>query len=192
MDKIVRKFPGYETQLAPRLILGLWHPKFIAPAKKHVPTLSLAHIGSSPADALRYFWKDCSAFSLNFPALATDEGQRFLQRAKEEKKDVMVWTVNRLDEMVEATRWGVKAILTDHTDGLQKLRKEMAADFLATEKKYVAPYFRWTYYKYYTPYAQLYRYLCVGEVVKHAGVRTPTDPDVLRAGQCPRPSFVAT
>lgn len=192
MDKIVRKFPGYETQLAPRLILGLWHPKFIEPAKKHVPTLSLAHIGSSPADALRYFWKDCSAFSLNFPALATDEGQRFLQRAKEEKKDVMVWTVNRLDEMVEATRWGVKAILTDHTDGLQKLRKEMAADFLATEKKYVSPYFRWTYYKYYTPYAQLYRYLCVGEVVKHAGVRTPTDPDVLRAGQCPRPSFVAT
>ena len=37
----------------------------------------------------------------------------------------MVWTVNRKDEMVEAARYGVKAILTDYTADLHKLRDEM-------------------------------------------------------------------
>ena len=37
----------------------------------------------------------------------------------------MVWTVNRQDEMVEATRWGVKAILTDYTADLRQLREAL-------------------------------------------------------------------
>lgn len=172
MDKIVRKFPGYEKELAPRLILGLWHPKFLAPAKKHVPTLFRAHIGASPADALKYFWDDCGAFSLCFPALVTGEGQAFLKRAKEANKDVMVWTVNRIDEMIEATRWGVKAIITDRTDVLHKLREEMAQDFVATEKKYVSPWFRWANYRYYTPTAWMYGQMCSHNVEERAGVRT--------------------
>lgn len=174
MDKVVRKFPQYETELAPRLILGLWHPKFVAPAKKYVPTLRRAHIGTSPADAVKYFWRDCDVISLCFPALVTDEGQQFLQRAAQDKKDVMTWTVNRRDEMIEATRWGVKAILTDRTAELQSLRKEMAKDFEATEQKYVSPLFRWASYRYYTPYAWLYQYLCVKQVEKYAKVRRLT------------------
>lgn len=181
MDKIVRKFPKYETELAPRLILGLWHPKFLAPAKKYVPTLTRAHIGASPGDALKYFWDDCSAFSLCFPALVTAEGQGFIKRATEANKDVMVWTVNRIDEMIEATRWGVKAILTDRTDVLQKLREEMKQDFIATEKKYVSPWFQWANYRYYTPTAWMYSYYCSHEVVERAGVRISTYPDDLRA-----------
>ncbi|KAI3628821.1 hypothetical protein CBS14141_000524 [Malassezia furfur] len=170
MDKIVRKFHNYEKDLAPRLILGLWHPKFLEPAKKHVPTLFRAHIGASPADALKYFWDDCGAFSLCFPALVTGEGQNFLKRAKEENKDVMVWTVNRIDEMIEATRWGVKAIITDRTDVLHKLREEMAQDFIATERKYVSPWFRWANYRYYTPTAWMYGQMCSHNVEERAGI----------------------
>lgn len=182
MNKVVRTFPEYETELSPRLILGLWHPKFLEPAKKHVPTLRRAHIGSSPADALKYFWDDCDAFSLCFPSLVTAEGQNFLKRATEADKDVMVWTVNRIDEMVESTRWGVKAILTDCTDVLQKLRVEMAQDFIGTEKKYVNPWFRWANYRYYTPSTKVYSFFCTNEVTNHAGVRGSADPDDLCAG----------
>jgi len=125
MGEVVHQFPNYENDLAPRLILGLWHPKFIQPAKHHVPTLRRAHIGASPADAVKYFWNDCDAFSIRFPSLVGAEGQAFLRKAREANKDVMVWTVNRKDEMVEAARYGVKAILTDYTADLHKLRDEM-------------------------------------------------------------------
>lgn len=125
MGETVHAFPNYERDLAPRLILGLWHPKFIEPAKRLVPTLRRAHIGASPADALQYFWQDCDAFSIRFPSLVGAEGQAFLRKAREANKDVMAWTVNRKDEMVEATRYGVKAILTDYTADLHQLRDEM-------------------------------------------------------------------
>ncbi|KOS15229.1 plc-like phosphodiesterase [Malassezia pachydermatis] len=170
MNKVVSKFPHYETELAPRLILGLWHPKFIAPAKQYVPSLRRAHIGASPADALKYFWKDCDAFSIHFASLVNREGQDFIQRAHKENKDVMVWTVNRKDEMVSATSWGVSAILTDYTADLQNLRKEMKADFDSTYKKYVSPMFGWGTGRYYTPYNQMYKYYCRSEVEQHAGL----------------------
>lgn len=133
MNKTVRKFPEYETALAPRLILGLWHPKFIPVAKKHVPSLRRAHIGASPALASTYFWNDCDAFSLYFPTLVGADGQAFLRKARGAGKDVMVWTVNRDDEMVAAAGWGVRAILTDRTDALHKLTEKMTGESKLTQ-----------------------------------------------------------
>ncbi|WFC98907.1 hypothetical protein MYAM1_001640 [Malassezia yamatoensis] len=170
IKETVQKFPDYGEELAPRLMLGLWHPKFLLPAKKYVPTLFRLHIGASVSDARNYFWDDCDAFSMCFPILVNGEGQKFLQEARAAKKDVMVWTVNRIDEMVEATRWGVKAILTDRTDVLQSLRKEMQQDFVATEKKYVSPFFRWTNFRYYTPTAWAYGHFCSQKVIERAGI----------------------
>lgn len=129
MGETVQKFPEHEKELAPRLILGLWHPKFITPAKKYVPSLRRAYIGASPADARRFFWNDCDAFSICFASLVGSEGQRFLREARAANKDVMVWTVNRKDEMIQATKWGVKAILTDYTADLHKLRDEMTGTY---------------------------------------------------------------
>ncbi|WFD04944.1 hypothetical protein MVES1_000269 [Malassezia vespertilionis] len=170
MHDIVAKFSDYKTNLAPRLVLGLWHPKFILPAKKYVPSLRRAHIGASPAYALKYFWDECDAFSIYFPSLVSSEGQQFLQRAKQDGKDVMTWTVNRIDEMVQATSFGVKAILTDHTADLQSLRREMRDDFAATKKKYVSPWFVWASYRYYQPSVALYKYICGAEVERSAGM----------------------
>jgi glycerophosphoryl diester phosphodiesterase len=36
-----------------------------------------------------------------------------------------VWTVNKRAEMIEATKWGAKAILTDRTAEFLKLREQM-------------------------------------------------------------------
>ncbi|WFD32312.1 hypothetical protein MSPP1_003357 [Malassezia sp. CBS 17886] len=169
MRNTLQKFPGYETALAPRLILGLWHPKFLGPAKTHVPSLRRAHIGASAADARAYFWDDCDAFSMLFPALVGAEGQRFLADAKRANKDIYVWTVNREDEMVEATRWGVDAILTDRTADLQALRREMEKDFDAVYRRTVGPFFAWGSLRYYTPVVWLYQQRCVKGAQEQAG-----------------------
>lgn len=129
MKTIVESFPNFAVDLSPRLILGLWHPVFLSSSLDHVPTLRRIHIGASPTTARTYFWNDCDGFSMWFPSLVTQEGQNFIQHARKEGKDVFVWTVNRRDEMVEATRWGVKAILTDKTDLFQDLRKNMTGEW---------------------------------------------------------------
>lgn len=111
IHKIVSAHQNYDTLLAPRLILGLWHPKFIQPARRILPYCKLAHIGMSTSFALRFFWNDCDAFSMAFPVLVGNEGREFRNRAKKEGKEICVWTVNKRSEMIQATKWGVKAIL---------------------------------------------------------------------------------
>lgn len=150
MKGVVSQYDGFETILAPRIILGLWHPKFITPAIEHVPSLRRIHIGGSPALAKQYFWDACDGFSMYFASLMPAEGQDFIREVHAAGKDVMVWTVNRADEMVEATRWGVAAVLTDRTDEFKQLRREMSADFVATYHKYVGSTFRWATWRYYT------------------------------------------
>ncbi|PWN41500.1 PLC-like phosphodiesterase [Ceraceosorus guamensis] len=148
MKRVVSSYPNYEVELGPRLILGLWHPGFIAPALEHVPSLRRIHIGGSPTVARTYFWKHCDGFSMWFASLVGAEGQAFLAQAKKENKDVFVWTVNRKDEMIEATRWGVKAILTDKTDLFQTVRVEMQRDFALTRSEEVGFFFRWASWRY--------------------------------------------
>lgn len=136
MKKIVQSYPSYETDLSPRLILGLWHPKFLGAARTHVPALRRVHIGASPSAARNYFWRDCDGFSMYFACLVGADGQAFLEQAKRDGKDVFVWTVNRKDEMIEATRWGVKAVLTDKTDVFQNLRKDMSSEFESSAERH--------------------------------------------------------
>lgn len=47
MHEVISAQPNWEDMLAPRIILGLWHPKFIDPSKKYLPYLKRAHIGKS-------------------------------------------------------------------------------------------------------------------------------------------------
>ena len=76
MDKIVTSYPEWETRLAPRIILGLWHPRFVNAAKVLVPYFKRSHIGAAPDMARKYFWDDCDAFSMWFPGLATADGEK--------------------------------------------------------------------------------------------------------------------
>ncbi len=169
MKQIVSQYPSYETDLSPRLILGLWHPKFLHAAIQHVPTLRRIHIGGSPLIARRYFWEECSGFSMYFASLVNFEGQAFLADARKAGKDVFVWTVNRPDEMIEATRWGVKAVLTDETATFRDLRVEMARDFAATRREQVGFFFRWADWRYWTLPQMLVRGLWLNQLEKRAG-----------------------
>lgn len=128
MHTLISAHPNYQTTLGPRLVLGLWHPKYVKPAVELLPYIRLAHIGMSPALARRYFWDACGSFSMNFSCLVGSDGEAFRRECKAANKDICVWTVNKRAEMIEATKWGAKAILTDRTAEFLALRNQMESE----------------------------------------------------------------
>lgn len=58
IHEIISAQENWEKDLAPRILLGLWHPKFIEPARKHLPYVKRAHIGKSPdaTEAFSFFF----------------------------------------------------------------------------------------------------------------------------------------
>ncbi|CAE6465623.1 unnamed protein product [Rhizoctonia solani] len=150
MHAIISAQDEWETTLAPRILLGLWHPKFIEPATRVLPTLRRAHIGMSPRIARRYFWESCESFSLDFSSLSSGEGEKFRKDCKAAGKKLLVWTVNKREEMIEASRWGVDVILTDVTSVWLQLRQQLQADFEKTSKSN-SRLFLWTSPTYYYP-----------------------------------------
>jgi len=148
IHNIISSQPNWETELAPRIILGLWHPKFIAPARRLLPYFSLAHIGMSVRFAREYFWDTCDGFSMYFSCLVGREGEKFREDCKRSGKKVMLWTINRREEMIEAVRWGVDAILTDVTKDYLMLRDELQRDYARTSSS-ASRFFLWTRLDYY-------------------------------------------
>ncbi|SCV72746.1 BQ2448_4283 [Microbotryum intermedium] len=135
MHEIIAQYPDYETVLGPRLVLGLWHPKYVEPAVRLLPYMKRAHIGLSPGLARKYFWDACSSFSMNFSCLVGGDGEAFRRECKAAGKDLYVWTVNERREMIEATKWGVKAILTDRTAEFLKLREQIEYDWPSVSRE---------------------------------------------------------
>ena len=76
MHETIATQPHWETYLAPRILLGLWHPRFIPYAQNILPYCKRSFIGVSPGIAKEYFWDSCEVFSMNFGVLASWEGQR--------------------------------------------------------------------------------------------------------------------
>jgi len=153
MHSSLAAFPGWETALAPRILLGLWHPCFIEPAIRHVGYLRRAHIGRSPWIAREYFWPHVEAFSLEFGALCSYEGQKFISECTAAGKKVLVWTVNKEEEMMEAVRWNVHAILTDTTTVWLNLRAKLQADYQIASQ--FPRSFLWTTFRFYTAFQLL-------------------------------------
>ena len=77
MHQIISAQPDWETALAPRILLGLWHPRFLDHAKARLSYCRRSYIGSCTHTARKYFWEDCHAFSIAFGALAAYDGQRY-------------------------------------------------------------------------------------------------------------------
>ncbi|KAJ7167693.1 PLC-like phosphodiesterase [Mycena filopes] len=150
MHQVISAHPGWETLLAPRILLGLWHPSFLAPAKAQLPYCRRSYIGNCPAIARKYFWDECEVFSIAFAALTSADGQRFRQECKAGGKKVMVWTVNDPDHMMEAVRWEVDVILTDVTQTWLDLRKALQSDYDKITAQY-SRFFLWTSLRFYAP-----------------------------------------
>jgi len=150
MHDIISTQEDWETKLAPRILLGLWHPRFLAFAKDRLPYCRRSHIGNSIQLARQYFWDDVEVFSMSFAALTTAEGQKFRSDCKASGKKVMVWTVNDPEHMMEAVRWGVDVILTDFTRRWLGLRAALQVDYDDMITRY-GRIFLWTTWKFYSP-----------------------------------------
>ncbi|THH11737.1 hypothetical protein EW145_g484 [Phellinidium pouzarii] len=150
MHTIISSHDNWETLLAPRIVLGLWHPKFIAPAKEFLPYCRRSHIGLSPYVARQHFWEGCDAFSMGFDALQTYEGERFRKECKAAGKRLMVWTVNDQRQMMECIRWGVDAIITDVTKAYLEMRASVEVDYAKVDSENGRS-FLWLSLWYYTP-----------------------------------------
>ena len=151
MNTIITSYPNWETLLAPRILLGLWHPCFLPFAKSRLSYCRRSYIGNSTYIARKYFWADCDTFSIAFGALTTSDGERFRAECKEAGKNLMVWTVNEPEHMMEAARWGVNVIITDFTQRWIDLRAALREDYDRTGARY-GRFFLWTTLKFYTPY----------------------------------------
>ncbi|KNE90067.1 hypothetical protein PSTG_16472 [Puccinia striiformis f. sp. tritici PST-78] len=129
----IEKFPDHATLLSPRLVLGLWHPKFLDHSARLLPALKKAYIGNSPSMARKYFWDACQGFSMKFSCLVGWEGLSFREDCQKAGKSLLVWTVNDRQEMIEACKWGwgVYAILTDKTADYLALRQQIKDDWSA-------------------------------------------------------------
>ena len=101
MHKTISAQPDWETALAPRILLGLWHPSFLPHAKTHLPYCRRSYIGQDIAVARKYFWDSCDVFSIKFSTLAMADGAKFRKDCKAAGKRVMAWTVNNPEHMVE-------------------------------------------------------------------------------------------
>jgi len=151
MGEVITSQPDWETTLAPRILLGLWHPGFLSFAKARLPYCRRSYIGNSPYIARKYFWNDCDAFSMDFGALTSNDGQKFRFECKAAGKNVMVWTVNKPDHMMEAVRWEVNAIITDVTKTWLDLRSALQTDYEKIGSQY-GRIFLWTNPLFYTPF----------------------------------------
>ncbi|KAK7036749.1 hypothetical protein VNI00_011415 [Paramarasmius palmivorus] len=158
MSEIITAQPDWQTELAPRILLGLWHPSYLPVAKSILPYCRRSYLGVSVSIARRYFWDDCDTFSIVMPALSNREGQQFIAECKKNGKRIMVWTVNDPNRMVEACRWGVDVILTDVTKTWLDLRETLQADFPLVSAKY-SRRFLWTSPFFWTPIIILLHYI---------------------------------
>ncbi|KAG6919741.1 hypothetical protein DXG01_001575 [Tephrocybe rancida] len=155
MHTIISAQPEWETLLAPRILLGLWHPRFLAAAKEHLGYCRRSYIGINPQIARRYFWNDCEAFSMAFGGLTTADGYKFRQECKKAGKTLMVWTVNKPEHMMEAVRWEVDVIITDVTKTWLDMRAALQNDYEKIGSQY-GRIFLWTTPKFYTPFLLVY------------------------------------
>jgi len=168
MHDVISSQPNWETTIAPRLVLGLWHPRFLAFAQTRLPYCRRSYIGVSPYIARKYFWDDVEAFSVAFHALTTADGQRFMKECKQAGKQIIVWTVNRPEQMMEAVRWEVGVILTDSTKTWVDLRKSLQSDYEKIGSQYGRG-FLWTSLLFYSPVVLLFQYLTQTKLESIAG-----------------------
>ncbi|KAL0070193.1 hypothetical protein AAF712_002683 [Marasmius tenuissimus] len=157
MHKIVSAQPDWENVLAPRLLLGLWHPRFLVYAKARMPYCDRSYLGNSPDMAKKFFWEDCGTMSMSFSSMAGKDGERFRKECRAAGKKLMIWTVNEPQQMMEVSRWGADVIITDVTKVWLDMRTALGTDYEKTGGKYGRA-FLWTTYKYYSLYQMSLQY----------------------------------
>ncbi|KAJ7109446.1 PLC-like phosphodiesterase [Mycena epipterygia] len=152
MHAVISAHPQWEKQLAPRILLGIWHPRFFQPAKDILPYCRRSCISFSLWLAKTYLWNDVDCVSIWYKALMSSEGQRFRDDVRKAGKRLMVFTVNEPEHLVEMVRWDVDAIITDVPSRWLELRSALEKNNEATMLKYSSRLFLYTTFTFYWPF----------------------------------------
>ncbi|KAJ7429199.1 PLC-like phosphodiesterase [Mycena galericulata] len=155
MHAVISSYPGWETQLAPRVLLGIWHPRFFQPAKDILPYCRRSCISFSLWLAKEYLWNDVDCVSVWYKPLATCEGRRFREEVKKANKKLLVFTVNEPEHFIEMVRWEVDGIITDVPNRWLELRSALEKNHEATMQKYSSRLFLYTTPTFYWPFTFL-------------------------------------
>ncbi|KAJ6496743.1 PLC-like phosphodiesterase [Mycena vitilis] len=150
MHAAVSVHPQWETQLAPRILLGIWHPRFIQPAKEILPYCRRSCISFSLRFAREYLWNDVECVSIWYNALMSREGERFRCDVKEAGKSLMVFTVNEPAHLSEMVRWQVEAIITDVPSRWLQMRAALEKNYETEMLKFSSR--RYTTFTFYWPF----------------------------------------
>ncbi|WVO18255.1 hypothetical protein L204_105965 [Cryptococcus depauperatus] len=146
IKSVVESYDGWQEKLASRIILGIWHPKFIVPAATILPYLPRYAISMDVVQCRKHFFTSCHGFSIMYPALASSEGAKFRKECNEAGKKVCCWTVNEMEEMRQCVRWGVSSVITDKPDVWNKVRRQIETDrakaLKPTLSTYILPFMR--------------------------------------------------
>ncbi|WWC97730.1 hypothetical protein V866_004615 [Kwoniella sp. B9012] len=137
---VVQGYEDWQNRLAPRLILGIWHPKFITPACTILPYLPRYAISMSLPQCRKYFFDNCHGFSILYETLASSDGARFRAECAAKGKSICAWTVNSEEEMRQCGRWGVKSVISDKPDLWRSIRKEIETDRVKALKPTIQSY----------------------------------------------------
>ncbi|CAG8701666.1 1804_t:CDS:2, partial [Ambispora leptoticha] len=95
-----------------RIMLGIWHPKFLPYARKDLPDIPIVNISESLRIS-REFFSDVDGYNLRGTILAGKDGQKFVKNAHDTGKPVYVWTINSKLHAKDCYDLGVDAIMTD-------------------------------------------------------------------------------
>lgn len=132
MRESLERYPSWKESLAPRMVLGLWHPKFVGPAISILRPLRRCFIGIHLSLAQApVFWETCDAFSIAFPVLTVGEGPAFRAKCKEAGKKLYAWTMNKQEEWALGVEWGLDVIMTDTPGAYLGFRKRMQGVWLS-------------------------------------------------------------
>ncbi|KIR28391.1 glycerophosphodiesterase [Cryptococcus deuterogattii LA55] len=146
IKSVVESYEGWQKKLAPRIVLGIWHPKFVVPATTILPYLPRYAISMDIPQCRKYFFNICHGFSIRYEALATSEGAKFRQECKAAGKKMCSWTVNDPEEMRQCARWGIASVISDKPDLWRKIRLEIETDrakaLKPTFQSYISPFFK--------------------------------------------------
>lgn len=116
-----------------RLVLGIWHHKYLPYASKNLPGIPITHIGLHTSYARSHFLyrADVQSFNLQLFSLVTASQQAFIRDAHKLGKSVFVWTVNDADSMRYCMSLKVDCILSDDPSKTQAVQTENITEWVS-------------------------------------------------------------
>ena len=96
-----------------RVVLGVWAAKYLPLALEYMPKYPVVHIAFSLPYARHFFTVPNVGFNMLLPILIAPGGKKFLRQAREQKRQVLAWTVNDEDKMKWCIRRQLDGVITD-------------------------------------------------------------------------------